>query len=213
MNKILSIFFILLLVLTVFTGCTKTKQNDDSSQQNEQNTPQKELLSINSDAEQAMLDANLKEATDLAKIWQLDSKLAYVEIQIPGDLSKNNGSELYVFSSNTDKVNWWTFSLNQATDKFVRAIIPKEDFLGFDSSQIDSKYWKMNYIKALQLVDSAGGSGFRASNTIKEIKIYLKQRQPNGWLWWTIQYIASDGTTYERIINPFNGEVKDPQTL
>lgn len=215
MAKNLRLILVFLFSLVVFTGCTllsgEDSPTDQNSQENTQTNPQSELLSSDSQAEQSILDANLKEATDLSKSWQLDATLSYVEIQIPSDFSKNNGSELYVFSSETDKANWWTFSLNQATDKFVRAIIPKEDFLGFDATKVDSKYWKMNYIKALQLVDAGGGAEFRINNPLQSIKAYLKQRQPNGWLWWTVEYTATNGTTFERIINPFDAEIRDPQ--
>ena len=144
-----------------------------------------------------------------AKLWQDDAVLNYVSVQLPTDLSLNGATDTYVYGSSKDANDWWTYSLSEKTGKAIRAIIPKEDYLGTSITVINTQYWKMNYVEAFQLADTNGGSDFRAKHTDANVTLYLSNRDPNQWLWWTIQYKTPAGDTFTLLVNPNRGEVVD----
>lgn len=148
-------------------------------------------------------------AQDKAKVWQADAVLHYVSVELPADLSLTAATDTYVFGSGKDADNWFTYSLNEATSKSIRAVIPKADYLGDSIVPINQSYWKMNYVEAFQLADANGGAVFRKAHTDARVTLYLSHRQPNQWLWWTVQYKASGSALLTLLVNPNQGEVID----
>ncbi len=144
-----------------------------------------------------------------AKLWQDDAVLSYVSVELPADLGVNNATNTYVYGSQKDSADWWTYSLAEKASKSVRAIIPKEDYLGSAIVPINTQYWKMNYVEAFQLADANGGSDFRTQHTDARVTLYLSHRDPNQWLWWTIQYKTPAGGLLTLLVNPNRGEVLD----
>lgn len=211
-SNMLNIKTVLLVVVVslVFTGCVGKKKTNDNNQTSGSETVA-ELLQLTPTTADQTLDTHYSQAMNAAHVWQADAAIHYVEIRLPADLKNNQGEEVYVFGSSADRNNWWTYSIDQTTNKFVRALIPKEDFLGFDITQINTTYWQGNYVEALQKADKAGGKEFRDKNNGAKVNVILMQRAPRGWLWWTIEYVASDGTKFIRLVNPFRGEVVDEQ--
>lgn len=163
------------------------------------------LLPATFDADTA---AHLAQADVVAKVWHADAVLSYVSITLP-TLEPKKGNEVYVFGSASDLDNWYTYSLSQDTGKSVRAIIPKADYLGDKITPINQTYWKMNYVKALQLAEQNGGATFRISNPNPQISVFLSNRTPRGWLWWTVEYKTASGQNLSLLINPNLGGVID----
>lgn len=150
---------------------------------------------------------NLNLATNAAKGWREDAVLTYVSVELPASLKPDSGNEVYVFGSAADTNNWWTYSISQETGKFVRALIPKEDYLGATLDPINTQYWNMNYVEALQLAEGNGGSDFRSANAGTRATTFLSNRAPRGWLWWTVEYSAPSGEQFTLLVNPNRGEV------
>lgn len=150
---------------------------------------------------------NLNLATNAAKDWRADAVLTYASVELPASLKVDSGNEVYVFGSAADSENWWTYSISQTTNKFVRALIPREDYLGGRLDPINIQYWNMNYAEALQLAEQNGGSAWRSQNAGSRVAIFLSQRAPRGWLWWTVEYSAPSGEQFTLLINPNRGEV------
>jgi len=130
-------------------------------------------------------------------------------VELPADLAPNTGREVYVFGSAANIDNWYTYSVAEDTGKFVRAIIPKEDYLGRNLDPINFDFWTMNYVQALQLAEANGGADFQTNNSGTTITAYLSERAPKNWLWWTIEYTAPSSETFSLLINPFQGNVVD----
>ncbi len=153
--------------------------------------------------------AALGAAQERARAWQSDAVLSYVSVELPADLAVTAATDTYVFGSNKDSTNWFTYSFAEATAKSIRAIIPKDDYLGSTVSPINSSYWKMNYVEAFQLADANGGADFRTKHPDARVTLYLSHRAPNQWLWWTVQYKAAATTILTLLVNPNQGEVID----
>lgn len=207
-------------VLLVLTGCglkqkpaeTPTDQTttDPTTPTPDVSAPATDDLSTAAPADaQAGLDQNLTKAKAAAIAWQADATLHYASVDLPASLAPQSGNEVYVFGSAQDGTNWWTYSLSQSTGKFVRALIPKEDYLGTNLIPVNEKYWKMNYIEALQLADQNGGATFRSTNQGTRVTTFLSHREPKGWLWWTVEYKAPSGQLLTLLVNPNLGEVVD----
>lgn len=210
----------LVLALTL-TGCGLKKTDDSATSSTTDETTDATTDTVTSSADDLTtlspagfdteLTSHFNLATNAATAWQPDAVLTYVSVEVPASLAANQGSEVYVFGSASDTVNWWTYSLSQSTGKFVRAIIPKEDYLGPEIVPVNTAYWKMNYVEALQLAETNGGAGFRLTNPDSSVTLFLSQRAPRGWLWWTAEYSAPSGEQFTLLINPNLGEVVDEQ--
>ncbi|MBI4023189.1 hypothetical protein HY375_03445 [Candidatus Berkelbacteria bacterium] len=208
------------VVVLTLTGCglkqsTSDTNQDASSTGSSSEDPAatdpgtEDLTAIPTFEHDAALDRHLASATAAALEWQSDAVLHYVSVELPASLARDSGNEVYVFGSEQDAANWWTYSLSQATEKFVRAIIPKADFLGDQVIPISTQYWKMNFAEALQLAEANGGADFRARQPGTRATLFLSQRAPRGWLWWTVEYKAPSGELFTLLVNPNRGEVID----
>lgn len=212
-----ALFFVLALTLT---GCG-LKSDDQATTDTSTDTTTEEplttdttpttndLSTITPGSVAPDLDAHYAAAQAAAQAWQADAVLTYVSVDVPTTLATGQSNEVYVFGSASDSANWWTYSVSQATGKFVRALIPKEDYLGADIVPINTDYWTMNYVEAFQLAEANGGAAFRLLNPNSTITLFLSQRAPRGWLWWTAEYAAPSGETFALLANPFRGEVVD----
>ena len=159
------------------------------------------------------IDSSLATYLQLAKTkaaeWKRDAALYYVSIKLPVSLLPALANETYVFGSASDANNWWTISIAEGSGKYLRAIIPKEDYLGNTLKPINEQYWKTNYLTAFQVAEKNGGSTFRTNNIDTEVTMNLSQGEPKGWLWWYAEYKAPSGNSQKIIINPSDKSVVD----
>ena len=216
---------IIAAIALTLTGCLKSKspstttdttQNtttDTTTTSNTSTTPTvSDLTSILPSSFDTDISAHFAQGTAAAKAWHTDAVVSYVSVALGTNLTPKKGNEVYVFGSASDLDNWFTYSLSQDTGKSVRAIIPKADYLGDKITPINTTYWSMNYIQALQLAEQNGGATFRTANPNPQITIFLSNRTPRGWLWWTVEYTAaSSGQNLSLLINPYLGGVSDEQ--
>lgn len=206
------------LIALSLTGCLKSRTTDNTTTstapETTESTTQTPTVSDLTTLAPATFDTDLTTHFTLgsaaATAWKPDAVISYVSVTLP-TLTPNTGSEVYVFGSASDLDNWFTYSVSQETGKSVRAIIPKADYLGSQLTPINQAYWSMNYVQALQLAEQNGGATFRINNPNPQLTIYLSNRTPRGWLWWTVEYKAASGATLVLLINPYLGGVKDEQ--
>ncbi len=152
------------------------------------------------------LKQNLDLATEKAKKWRSDAVLVYVQVKLTST-TPGQGSETYVFDSPTLKDYHFAFTISQKSKNYIRAIIPTEDYLGSGLLPIESKYWKLNYVSALQLSEEEGGKEFREQNLDWEIELNLKRGEPQNWLYWFVEYKTEAGASLSVQINSNTGEV------
>lgn len=210
-------WLILPLITLILTGCsgkkTETPAPTTDTPTSEQATAPDasgdptSLTELAPSSLNTKVTTNLNLATNAARDWRADAVLTYVSVELPASLKLDSGNEVYVFGSAADSEHWWTYSVSQTTNKFVRALIPREDYLGARLDPINTSYWNMNYVEALQLAEQNGGNNFRTKNSGSRVAIFLSQRAPRGWLWWTVEYTAQSGEQFTLLINPNRGEV------
>lgn len=199
------------------TGLSCSKTNDKtqettspspSASATATNLATSNLTNTDATTSDSLMVQNYELARTKAASWKPDAVIVTIQVKLPADLSTNKANETFIFGSASDTNNWWSFSVSEQSGKFIRAIIPKEDYLGTGVMPIQTKYWKMNYAKAFQLADAAGGSNFRNNNPDTQITETLHQTQPNGWLWWEVEYKSATNKLVLKV-NPNDANIVD----
>lgn len=158
----------------------------------------------------AGITATYDKAEADAKSWQNNAELVMVSVKLPSDLSLNNATQTYTYGSSNDTKYWWTYSYSEQTQKFVRALVNKEDYLGSGLKAIPKHYWRTNYVEAFQIAqNSGGGAEFVANNQNVEITETLSVSDPKGYLWWLVEYKAASGDSLAVRINPNDRTIVD----
>lgn len=153
------------------------------------------------------IQANYRAAETKVKAWQQDAVLYHVSARLPADLDLGKVTEVYTYGTATDAYNWWTYNISGKTGKAVRAIIPKEDYLGTTLQPIPLRFWQSNYIEAFQLAEANGGADFRASHSDASVTINLLVTDPSNYLWWSVEYESATSEPFKILINPATKEV------
>lgn len=159
-----------------------------------------------------LMQTNLARAKVAATEWQKDANFVALNFVVPGDLKPESLNQTFVFSSAKDKDNWYTYSID-FTGKFIRAIIPKTDFLDSNLQPIQESFIKKNYVEILRTADENGGTLYKAKYPETKITVTLSQGEPNNWTWYTVEYqsttdsqkiriSANDGLVYDEAGNP-----------
>lgn len=201
----------LAVVVITMTGlsCNLFKKKTTDTTTTTTTTPA--LLAADSTSINQLANANLDQAKTKAKDWKTDTTLYAVNIKLPKDLSVNKAIETFIFGSTIETTNWWTFAISENSAKYVRAIVPKTDYLSTITKAIGMSYWKINYLEALKVADTHGGKTFRDKNADTQITLNLSQAEPKGWLWWIVDYESASGETLKVRVNPTDSTVVDEQ--
>lgn len=150
-------------------------------------------------------------ASQKAIAYNSKEALSALEITIPGDLVPRSGNVSYVYDSADDQNNHYVVNIDQATQAYLRAVIPKEDYFG-NLTGINLKSWRLSYIEALKVAEQNGGQDFRNNNELQELRLVLKNGDPKGWLYWTVQY-KSQGNGFEAQVDAFSGRFVSPEEI
>jgi len=164
-----------------------TDQNPTTDQLTGQN-----LLTIDGDTVGPNQSEKLDFANKKAQEWQSNAKLVAVQVEIPSSLKKESVSTRYIFSSPSVNYYYWTIAISADNTSYIRALIPKEDYLSANLGVILSQYWKVNYAEALQIADQNGGSTWRENNNLGQITLVLSRGQPNNYHYWNVEYVGID---------------------
>lgn len=192
---------------------TKQKAAQDAAKQVETaKTATTTTVANLTNADPADFAAEIKTEQDLAdikaKAYNPNEALAAIEITIPGNLVPRSGNATYIYDQPKDAANHYTVSIAQATQNFIRAVIPKEDYFG-QITPVNPKSYKLKYIEALKVAEKNGGKDFRGKNTLTELKLTLKNADPKGWLYWFVHY-SSDKSAFEAQVDAFTGRFVSP---
>lgn len=156
------------------------------------------------------IKSNLNTAKQKAVLWQNDAILYSASAKITPMLQLQDVIEIYSFGSGAQPSSWWTISISDRSKNYIRAVIPKEDYLGSSLTPVAEKYWQINFIEAFQIAEKNGGKEWREKlgNNNYQITATLAHGDPKGYLYWTVEYQNSDGSDEKRVqINASNGEV------
>lgn len=206
---------VLIFAFVIFAGlslpsCSKKETAPEPTETTSLVTlPSEPLATVDATSIDSAITAIYDGAETKAKAWKPDAKLYLVSVKLPSDLSLNTSTQTYTYGSSGVPDDWWTYSYAESTGKYVRALIPKEDYLGDVTKLIDKNYWRTNYVEAFQIAEINGGSAFRQANDNVTIILTLSQGEPKGWLWWLVEYKAINGNNLKIRINPSNKTVVD----
>lgn len=165
------------------------------------------LLTIDPATVMPSLVSEFQQISDLARSWKSDAQLYAVTASWPTNLAPGRGKRVYIFGSTSLPTQWWTVALNEQSNERIRALIPKEDYLGADLPVMAQQYWKINVLEALQIAEKSGGIDWRTTHPGAEITSTLAHQGPLGWLWWIVTYRGDDGQELIIRIHPSTGEV------
>jgi hypothetical protein len=130
--------------------------------------------------------------------------LAAIQISAPS-LTLNSGETRYIFVNSEDSVYNWTISYSQSTGNYLRAIIPKDDYMG-NLAIMDTTLWKFNFATAFQIADKNGGLDWRNKNTLSNIELTLKHNSDKSRLVWIVKY-SGGNNEYIRYIDSSSGSI------
>jgi hypothetical protein len=173
-------------------SATDTANDQTTSGDTVQFTTPSLINSEPSDVDNTVKD-EVAAATKFALEFNPEFKLSVIEILIGSNLQQDSIVTRYAFSTTKDVRNNWVYTTNQSDGSFIRALIPKADYLG-DIVPINASLWKYNYVSALQKADKSGGSDWRSKNTLLDITATLKESADLKKLYWTISYRSADST-------------------
>lgn len=191
---------------------TKQKAAKEATKQAETAKTTTAVVANLTNSDPADFASEVKTEQDLAdskaKAYGADEVLGAIEITIPGSLVPRSGNATYIYDQSKDSANHFTISIAQATQNFIRAIIPREDYFG-QLTPINLNSYKLKYIEALKVAEKNGGKDFRDKNTLTELKLTLKNADPKGWLYWFVHY-SSDKSAFEAQVDAFSGRFVTP---
>ena len=187
----------LVIAAPSFLGCQKTATDISKP-------AEFALISQDKDLATGKIQDDLTQAKEAAKIWRNNAEFFALVIKIPPKLTEEGLEKTFVFGSNDEPNNWWTSSISG--ENRLRAIVPKEDFLSGNLKPIDEKYWKTAYTEVLKTAEDAGGRDFRAQNPSTRLNLVLVQTEPNGWLWWQIEYLGGQNSL-KILVSAFDGKI------
>lgn len=217
-KKILPFILIVVLIFTAIviyvayrskknssTSFQISNENSESSSGQSSSESSTGIGSIDSEAVEAAAKENFKTASDKALSWHADAVFVYSQVKLP-DFTQDSGTETYVFDSPAAPTIHFVFTVSQKSKRFIRAEIPKEDYLG-DLKAVPLNYWKISYLAALKIAEQNGGGDFRDSNLNWSIEINLKVDDPSSYLYWVVDYKTEGGNSLSVKINASSSEV------
>lgn len=148
-------------------------------------------------------------ASTKAKEANPNNQLAAIEVDLPATLALNSGTDRYIFVSDKDKINNWTIAMSLDTGNYIRAIIPKDDYMG-NPQVMDTNLWKFNYVTALQIAEKNGGKTWRENTDLQGITLIMKHTDPNNFLTWSITYQGLNSSFFIKI-DANSGKVLEAQ--
>jgi len=212
------IFFALFAVAVVITLIWSSVSKRHEQKAAEDSTPavaQTAQITNLTNIDPTDFDTILKDELDLANAKALEAnsqyRLAAVEVELPSDLKPSTGTDRYVYISSSDHSNNWLITISQQNSNFVRALIPKGDYLG-ELQEINQKFWKFNYLTALQIAEKNGGLTWRESNKLQSVKLTLHHTPPKNWLVWDVEYKGDGNSTFKKVIDANSGQVVEEDT-
>lgn len=203
---------ILTITLTVFlTGCLKNSPTLEGPLGDTDTPPIENLSTVDADTLTSGFITERQTADAMAKAWHADSVIYAMTVSWPPNLAEGRDKRVYVYGSATAPQVWWTVGINEQTDHSIPALIPRKDYLGTTLPAMQTAYWSLNPVQALQIAEEKGGKEFREDNPGAEVTASLAQQGPNNWLWWVVSYRGNDTNQLRVRIHPQSGVVYDEQ--
>jgi len=150
-------------------------------------------------------------ATEFIRSLEAPAELVMISVKYINSLSNQIGlaTNFYIYSSSGHPNFYYLVNVPRNGENMKRFIMPVEDLqLDYSVVPIPLDIWKINYAKAIQLVEEKGGADFRAQHQSFEVSAILAM--PAGqFLSWYVSYKANDGTgaTLRASVDAHSGQV------
>lgn len=184
---------VIALVIAVIWNFVSSKPQKTNTTETQTKTEQQEvsnLTNITSSDFDPITRKELEIANAKAIEAKADNLLAAIEINIGSDLQAAGVNTRYIYNAKSDPKNNWMITVSQNSGSFIRALVPKDDYIG-EVPTMNTKLWKYNYVTALQLAEKNGGLSWRESNTLTGVKLTLRHSGEKNWLLWIVEYSGS----------------------
>jgi len=199
MNFRSPIVFVIIIVAVVivagwayFENRSAEKKRQEAAIVAETPKPVSNLANLDPTDFDAVVKKEVAVATEKAVAVNPEFKISAIEVEIGQDLLPESTNTRYVFSAPTEKDNNWMITVAQVSRNYIRALIPKSDYLG-EVEPINAGLWKYNYVTALQLAEKAGGLDWREKNELQSLKMTLRHAGAKKWLLWIVEYKGTSG--------------------
>jgi len=170
---------------------TKKSQEKATATQTATEQPVSNLTNVDPTDFDSAVKKEFALANEKAAAVNPNYKLSTIEVEIDKDLLPESTNTRYVFSAPDDTLNNWMITISQVSGNYIRALVPKTDYLG-SPELINTSLWKYNYVTALQLAEQNGGLDWREKNTLSSLKLTLRHSGTNNWLLWIVEYTGVD---------------------
>jgi hypothetical protein len=201
---VILLFAIVVAVVWNIYDTSKNKKQAAAVQETEQAAPKIDL----SNADPVDFNDTTKNELDLAygkaKEENPDNVLTAIVIDFGPKLDPETVVTRYLFKSEADTANNWLITINAVSHNYIRALIPKSDYMG-DLTAIDLALIKFNYVTAFQLANQNGGSEKLSASGFSGVEMTLKQDSAKNWLVWNVSYQADSNTDIN--IDAYSGKV------
>lgn len=198
------IVLVAIVVAMIWSLFTKTAEQKKIRENEAKSTVSAiDLTTIDADDFDEVVVKELSSANEKALAANPSYRLAAVEINLPS-LLVNSGETRYIFSDEASADNW-TITFDQKTGSFLRARIPKDDYLG-GLPTMNTNLWKFNFVTAIQIFEKSGGLEWRNSNGFSNAKLTLKHGGKSNWLLWYVEYKSGDAT-FSKVIDANSGKL------
>lgn len=213
--KILSILIIAAFLVGLDLSCGGEEEPKQEEEQPEQQEEPKEeeqkndLTDVDPSGLKSGINSNYELSKEKVKSWKENAKLYSASAKIAPTLDPKDVVEIYTYGSPDWSNWWWTISISARSGNYIRAIIPREDYLGTNLQPVAIKYWDLSYVEAFQIAERNGGKDWREKQTeLIQTTATLAHSDPSNYLHWVVEYQTISGSEKKSVkINAYTGEV------
>jgi len=121
-----------------------------------------------------------------------NNRLCGIEVNIASSLEPATVNSRYIYTTSSEARDNWVFTIQQSSQAYIRASIPKEDYAG-NLTQIDTQKWQTSYLAALQAAEKAGGLQWRETNlsNFNGMRLTLKTDSAKKKPVWEVVYLGN----------------------
>lgn len=186
---------IVALIVTIIGAVMQNNKKKAADQAAATTTTEQPVIVSNlTNLDPADFDNTTKNEYALASAKALEVRTDYqigaIIVEIGQNLQADSVNTRYVFISPKDTINNWTITISQASNNYIRALIPKADYMG-DLPSMNTKLWQYNYVTALKLAEKAGGQDWRGKNDLQSVKLTLAHGGSDNALLWKVEYTGA----------------------
>lgn len=206
-KKIVLLLFLFLSAAGIWIVADSPLSSANQLVSNSQISP-RSFLELDYIKESDVIEQDLDLAKDKAHQWQTDAGLMAISMEFENGLNYDALEQYnYVFSSDSFIDKYWIVNNSKIKKQIEQAYVDKDLFGDIQLEYVDTKYLKINFVHALEIIEQAGGYDFRLNHANNYIVTLLLMQPQNGVLSWHVVY-SSDKEEKTWKVNAASGLVQ-----